>query len=388
MLKDICFPHCLRAFWAIVWVASVEIGFQGAAVAVVSAGATDQRFTLVTVTEGLEHPWGLAFLPGGGMLVTERPGRLRMVGPDGKLDPTPVEGLPEVTAHGQGGLLDVALHPQFRTNRLVYVSYAAGDFGRLGTEVARGKLLGGKLEDVNVIFRALPKSFGGRHFGSRLLFDPKGLLYITLGERGDRDRAQDLGDHAGSIIRLTDDGSVPNDNPFVKRAGANPEIFTYGNRNVQGIALQPGSGLIWAHEHGPQGGDEVNILEAGANYGWPVITYGVNYVIGTKIGEGTAKAGMVQPEHKWVPSIAPSGMMFYSGDKFPAWRGDLFVGALKHQSLVHLKVSGRKIVNEERLLEKRIGRIRDVRQGPDGFIYLLSDAQNGAIYRLEPIATP
>ncbi|MEN8260591.1 MAG: PQQ-dependent sugar dehydrogenase [Pseudomonadota bacterium] len=319
------------------------------------------------------------------MLVTERPGRLRLVGPDGKLAPKPVDGLPEVTEHGQGGLMDVTLHPNFQANRLVYISYTAADgIGRLGTEVARGKLVGGKLQGVEVIFRALPKSYGGRHFGSRLLFDPKGLLYITLGERGDRDRAQDLGDHAGSVIRLKDDGSVPKDNPFVKRAGAKPEIFTYGNRNVQGIALQRGSGLIWAHEHGPQGGDELNILEAGANYGWPVITYGVNYVIGTKIGEGTSKPGMRQPVHYWVPSIAPSGIMFYSGDKFPAWRGDLFVGAMKHQSLVHLKISRKKVVHEERLLKRRLGRIRDVRQGPDGFIYLLSDAEDGGIYRLEP----
>jgi glucose/arabinose dehydrogenase len=342
-----------------------------------------QRFRVVTLVRGLDYPWGLAFLPGGDMLITERPGRLRRV--DGKtLQPRTVRGLPAITAVGQGGLLDVALHPDFDSNQLVYLSFTGADDDGLGTEVARGRLAGDALEDVEVIFRALPKSHGGRHFGSRLLFDAGGYLLITLGERGDRPRAQDIGDHAGSVIRINDDGSVPADNPFVKAAGARPEIYTYGNRNVQGIALDPGSDRVWAHEHGPQGGDEVNILASGRNYGWPVITYGRNYVTGTKIGEGTHKEGMQQPVHYWTPSIAPSGMTLYTGNKFPAWYGNLFVGALKYRLLVRLEVRNKKIIHEERMLEGVLGRIRDVRTGPDGYIYLLTDDGDGVLARLEP----
>jgi glucose/arabinose dehydrogenase len=341
-------------------------------------------FKVVTLTEGLEHPWGLAFLPDGRMLVTERPGRLRVVAADGKLDPRPVEGLPAIAETGQGGLLDVALHPQFRDNRWVYLSYAArGDRG-VGTEVLRGKLSGHRLEDTQVLFRMQPKSSGGRHFGSRLVFDRAGYLFITLGDRGDQDRAQRLNDHAGSVIRLHDDGRVPADNPFAGRAGALPQKYTLGNRNMQGAALHPETAVLWTHEHGPQGGDEVNVIRPGRNYGWPVITYGVNYGVGTKIGEGTHKAGMEQPLHKWVPSIAPSGMAFYTGDKFPRWRGDLFVGSLKFQLLVRLKLDGETVVQEERVLEGELGRIRDVRVGPDGYIYLLTDSSDGALVRLEP----
>lgn len=341
------------------------------------------NFQVVKITDQLEHPWGLAFLPDDRMLVTERPGRLRIVN-DGQLDPQPIAGLPRVTAEGQGGLLDVAIHPDFEQNHWVYLSYAASGAGGVGTEVARGKLNDHRLESVEVIFRALPKSSGGRHFGSRLLFAPDGYLYITLGDRGDRPRAQDLNDHAGSVIRVRDDGTVPDQNPFADRPDAKPEIFTYGNRNVQGISLQPETGLVWAHEHGPQGGDEVNVIEVGTNYGWPVITYGRNYGIGTKIGEGTEKPGMAQPIHYWVPSIGPSGMTFYDGDKFPAWQGDLFVGALKDRMLVRLELDGRDIVNEERLLQDELGRIRDVRSGPDGYVYLLTDESAGTLARLEP----
>lgn len=346
--------------------------------------ATEKHnFKIVKITDQLEHPWGLAFLPDDRMLVTERPGRLRIVN-DGQLDPQPIAGLPRVTAEGQGGLLDVAIHPDFEQNHWVYLSYAASGAGGVGTEVARGKLNDHRLESVEVIFRALPKSSGGRHFGSRLLFAPDGYLYITLGDRGDRPRAQDLNDHAGSVIRVRDDGTVPDQNPFADRPDAKPEIFTYGNRNVQGISLQPETGLVWAHEHGPQGGDEVNVIEVGTNYGWPVITYGRNYGIGTKIGEGTEKPGMAQPIHYWVPSIGPSGMTFYDGDKFPAWQGDLFVGALKDRMLVRLELDGRDIVNEERLLQDELGRIRDVRSGPDGYVYLLTDESAGTLARLEP----
>jgi glucose/arabinose dehydrogenase len=339
---------------------------------------------LVKVVEGLEYPWGLAFLPDGRMLVTERPGRLRIVGKDGKLAPQAVAGLPQVAVHGQGGLLDVALHPRFTQNDLVYLSYAARGEGGISTEVARGRLSANRLENVEVIFRQQPKSSSGRHFGSRLVFDREGYLYITLGDRGEMERAQKADDHAGSVIRLHDDGRVPADNPFVGKPGWKPEKYTLGNRNIQGAALHPRTGQLWTHEHGPQGGDEVNVIRAGVNYGWPVITYGVNYGIGTKIGEGTHKPGMAQPLHYWVPSIAPSGMAFYTGDRFPAWRGDLFVGALRDQVLVRLKLDGDKIVNEERMLKNVLGRIRDVRSGPDGYLYLLTDESNGVLTRIEP----
>jgi len=347
---------------------------------VVRTQAHDVR--VVRVVTSLEHPWGMAFLPDGRMLVTERPGRLRLV-ENGKLLPQPVAGLPAIAEHGQGGLLDVALHPKFAENGWVYLSYAARGEGGVGTEVARGKLEGNRLTNMQVIFRQQPKLGGGRHFGSRLVFDRKGYLYITLGDRGDDDRAQRLDQLVGKVVRLKDDGGIPDDNPFVNRTGARPEIFTLGNRNVQGAALHPETGLLWAHEHGPQGGDEVNVLRAGVNYGWPVITYGVQYVTGMKIGEGTQREGMAQPLWKWVPSIAPSGMAFYTGDKFPKWKGDLFVGALKYQLVARLRLDGEKVVSEERMLEG-IGRVRDVRAGPDGYLYLLTDARDGELLRLEP----
>ena len=341
------------------------------------------RFRLTVVASGLEHPWSLAFLPDGAMLVTERPGRLRVIR-DGALDPTPVSGVPEVAATGQGGLLDVALHPRFRDNRLVYLSYAGKGRGGAGTEVARGRLSEGRLEDLEILFAVRPKSRGGRHFGSRLVFGAQGHLYVTAGERGDPDRAQDPGDAAGSVIRLTEDGAVPPDNPFVGRAGARPEIFSIGHRNPQGLARHPETGRIWEVEHGPRGGDEVNVIEAGVNYGWPVITYGMSYA-GFPIGEGSEKPGMAQPVTYWVPSISPSGMAFYTGAAFPAWRGNLFVGALSGELLVRLELDGERVVREERLLEELGERIRDVRQGPDGFLYLLTDAPDGALLRLEPL---
>jgi glucose/arabinose dehydrogenase len=344
----------------------------------------EHSLRVVKVVEDLEYPWGLAFLPDGRMLITERPGRLRIVGKDGKLESLPVSGLPQVTATGQGGLLDVALHPRYTENNFVYLSYSARSEGGIGTEVARGKLAGSRLEDVQVIFRQLPKSGGGRHFGSRLVFDRQGYLYITLGDRGEQDRAQNPDDHAGSVIRLHDDGRVPQDNPFVGKPGWKPEKYTLGNRNLQGAALHPQTGALWTHEHGPQGGDEVNVIRAGVNYGWPVITYGVNYGFGTKIGEGTHKPGMAQPLHYWVPSIAPSGMAFYVGDRFPRWRGDLFVGALRDQMLVRLRLDGEKVITEERMLKNTLGRIRDVRNGPDGLLYLLTDEPRGVVARLEP----
>jgi len=342
------------------------------------------KFKVVVVTDGLEHPWGLAFLPDGRMLVTERPGRLRLV-KHGVLDPEPVGGLPTISAYGQGGLLAVALHPNYTQNGWIYLSYSAAGDGGFSTEVARGRLVGHQLENLQVIFRAMPKIGGGRHFGSRFAFGADGKLYFSLGERGHRPNGQDLGTHHGSIIRINDDGSVPEDNPFLNRPGAKPEIYTYGNRNPQGMTMDPATGRIWENEHGPQGGDEVNVIKAGTNYGWPVITYGRNYGTGTKIGEGTHKAGMTQPTFQWTPSIAPSGMAVYHGDKFPEWKGNLFVGALKYQLLVRLEVQGERIVHEERLLAGVVGRIRDVRSGPDGFLYLLTDESDGAVVRLEPV---
>jgi len=341
-------------------------------------------FRIERLTSGLEHPWSLAFLPDGGFLVSERPGRLRMLTADGRLLAQPIGGLPALQARGQGGLLDVVLHPEFATNRWVYLSYAEPGPDGLGTAVARGRLDGMRLHDTEVLFRLLPKSSDGRHFGGRLVFDNQGHLFITLGDRGDRPRAQDLGDHAGSLIRLNADGSIPPDNPFLDRPDALPAIYSYGHRNIQGATLHPTSGRLWTHEHGPQGGDEINLPEPGVNHGWPVITYGANYGTGTKIGEGTAKPGMAQPSYHWVPSIAPSGMAFYDGDRFPAWRGDLFVGSLKFRLLVRLELDDQRVVHEERLLANTLGRIRDVRQGPDGFLYLLTDAKDGQLVRLIP----
>jgi len=349
-----------------------------------SFSSEKHSFRLVTLVEGLENPWSIAFLPDGGMLVTERPGRLRIVSKDFRLEPTPVEGLPPIVEAGQGGLFDVVLHPRYAENGWIYISYNGAGSGGWGTELLRARLEGNRLADTQVLFRLQPKSRTGQHFGGRIVFDRKGILYLTLGDRGDKERAQRLDDHAGSVIRLHDDGRVPDDNPFVNRPGARPEKFTLGNRNMQGAALHPQTGELWTHEHGPQGGDEVNVMRAGRNYGWPVITFGVNYGIGTKIGEGTAKAGMEQPIYYWVPSIAPSGMTFYTGDRFPDWRGNVFVGSLKFQLLARLELDGEKVVKEERLIQGELGRIRDVRTGPDGYIYLLTDAPDGVFARLEP----
>ena len=340
------------------------------------------RFHLVKVVDGLEHPWGLAFLPDGRMLVTERPGRLRIVA-DGWLVPEPVTGVPEVWDDGQGGLLDVALHPGFAENGLVYLSYASPDDDNdAATAVARGRLVGERLEDVEEIYVAPPRDDGGRHFGSRLLF-ADGYLFVTAGERGEPDRAQDVGDPAGSVIRLLEDGGVPEDNPFVGTADARPELYSIGHRNPQGMAREAATGRIYAVEHGPKGGDELNLIEPGVNYGWPVITHGKSYM-GFKIGEGTHKEGMAQPVHYWVPSISPSGLTIYDADRFPAWQGSFFAGALSGELLVRLEVAGGKAVVEERMLEDLEERIRDVRQGPDGLIYLLTDHPEGMLLRLEP----
>lgn len=336
------------------------------------------------VADGLFHPWSVAFLPDGRSLVSERSGQLRVIDARGALLDAPVAGLPVIRQHGQGGLLDVMPHPQFAENHWIYLSYAEPGRGGYGTAVGRGRLEGMELKEFEVLFRLLPKTGTPYHFGSRLVFDRENHLFITLGDRGEMDRAQDLADHAGSLIRLHDDGRVPSDNPFVNTPGARPEIYSYGHRNMQGATLNPFTGEVWTHEHGPQGGDEINIPRAGVNYGWPVITYGVNYGSGTPIGEGTSKSGMAQPLYYWVPSIAPSGMAFYDADRFPEWRGNLFVGSLKFRQLVRLEIEDGRIVHEQRLFKDVFGRIRDVRQGPDGYLYLLTDADDGKLIRLLP----
>ncbi|MGI9383959.1 MAG: PQQ-dependent sugar dehydrogenase [Methyloligellaceae bacterium] len=375
------------SIWAHPWILAALVMASPVTENSVAAAKTQtskqHSFRVVTVAKGLDFPWGLAFLPDGAMLVTERSGNLRLIA-NGKLRRAPVSGVPKVAASGQGGLLDVALHPKFAENRLVYLSYAGRGQKGVGTEVARGRFDGRKLSNVKVIFRATPKTRGGRHFGGRLLFAPDGTLLVTLGDRGSHMReAQKTANHIGTIVRINDDGSVPKNNPFAGRTDARPEIYTYGNRNVQGIALRPGSTAIWAHEHGPRGGDEVNILKPGANYGWPAITFGIDYS-GRIISDKTAAPGMEQPVVYWVPSIAPSGMAFYDGEKFPNWKGDLFVGALAHTHLRRLELKGDRVVAQEVLLKDLGERIRDVRSGPDGFLYVLTDDPEGRVLRLEP----
>ena len=360
-----------------------------------SAGATDAAAGYspkpTVVAKGLVHPWALAFLPNGRFLVTERPGRMRIVEADGRLG-APLPGLPPVVAEGQGGLLDLVLDPGFANNQWVYWSYseASDDQNGSGTSVARARLQGGpgaeRLADVQVIFRQTPKVNSKLHFGSRLAFGPDGRLFIGLGERYTRkDDAQTLDNTMGKIVRIEPDGRVPADNPFVNRPGARPEIYSFGHRNIQGMAVHPVTGELWAVEHGPQGGDELNLVQAGRNHGWPVITHGRNYGTGTKIGEGTERADVVPAITFWVPtSIAPSGMAFVTSDRYPGWRGSLVVGALRAQVLLRLTLDGPKVQREQRLLQSLNERIRDVRQGPDGLLYLLSDNADGRIIRLVP----
>ncbi len=354
----------------------------------VHAQAASPELRPVTVASGLAHPWGLAFLPDGRMLVTERPGRLRIVDASGKLG-APVLGLPSVDAVGQGGLLDIVIDPKFSDNARVYLSYSEpGEDanGRPGnsTAVARAQLDGNRLVNLQVIFRQLPKVASKAHFGSRLVFARDGRLFVTLGDRySRRDDAQTLDNHHGKVVRIEADGAVPADNPFVGRAGALPEIWTYGHRNLQGAALHPATGELWTHEHAPQGGDEINIETAGKNYGWPVITHGREYGTGFRIGDGTTRADVPAPLTVWIPSIAPSGMAFLTSDRYPGWKGNLFVGALRGQMLVRLELDGNRVVKEHRLLQNLDERIRDVRQGPDGWLYLLTDSSDGRLIRLE-----
>ncbi len=347
--------------------------------------ATRVAVTVETVAKGLEHPWGLAFMPDGRMLVTERPGRLRIVSRDGAISP-PVAGVPPVAAVGQGGLLDVALDPAFQSNQRIYLTFAEPRrAGVTGTSVARARLVldgaGARLEDLQIIFRQMPAAGGGLHFGSRLAFARDGKLFVALGERYQRDEAQNMRAHFGKVIRIDTDGKVPADNPFADGKDALPEIWSTGHRNPQAAAIHPVTGKLWVVEHGPRGGDEINVAEKGKNYGWPVIGYGIDYS-GAKIHEGTAKPGLEQPIYYWAPSIAPSGMAFYTGDLVPAWKGNLFVGALVGQHLARLVLDGEKVVGEERLLADLGERIRDVRMGPDGALWVLTDHPQGRVLRV------
>lgn len=343
------------------------------------------------VADGLARPWAIDFLPDKRMIVTERGGRMRIVSPDGKKSAA-IKGVPGVDVGGQGGLLDVAVHPDFAQNRLIYWSFSEAGKGGNSTAVARGRLSADDkaLEDVKVIFSQKPKVQSNLHFGSRLVFDGKGHLFVTLGERSAekfRGQAQELDSHLGKVVRLMEDGSVPTDNPFVGKEGALPEIWSYGHRNPQAAAINPATGALWEIEHGPMGGDEINLPEPGKNYGWPVVSYGVNYD-GTPVGTGKREApGMENPIYQWTPVIAPSGMAFYTGDSFPQWKGNLFVGGLRAEALVRLELDGAKVTHEERLLKELGMRIRDVAQGPDGALYVVTDASDGQIIRLSP-ATP
>lgn len=348
----------------------------------VGARLGGEQVRVVPFASGLDTPWSIAFLPDGRLLVTERDGRLRPVDATGKVG-APISGVPQVAGRGQGGLLDVALDPRFAQNRLIYLSYAEPRPEGAATAVARGKLSDDltRLTDVDVIFRQQPAVSGGNHFGSRLVFAPDGMLFVTLGDRFNyMDKAQDLTTTLGKVVRILPDGAIPPDNPFVEKDGARAEVWSYGHRNVQAAVIEPGTGRLWTVEHGPRGGDEVNRPEAGKNYGWPVIGYGRHYS-GAKIGVGTAKEGMEQPLFYWDPSIAPSGAAFYSGDALPGWRGQLFVGALAGQALVMVKVRDGAVIGEERLPMGK--RIRDVRMGPDGALWLVAES-TGEILRVVP----
>ena len=379
----------VRIFIAVGLLLSVVTPVLGQAPVLRSA---NHDYRVVTVAEGLMNPWAIAFLPGGDILITEKPGRLRLVR-NGVLRMEPMEGVPEVLFQGQGGLLDVVPHPDFESNQLVYLTYSKpiGDGTEATTAVARGRFVDDRLTNVEDIFVAETRGRPG-HYGSRLAFDADGYLFVAVGERqapsrGDLEAhpAQDISNHHGTINRLHGDGSVPTDNPFVGQSGARPEIWSYGHRNPQGLAIHPETGDIWAIEHGPQGGDELNRVLPGLNYGWPVIGYGVNYGSGLAIHEGTRRDGIESPTHFWVPSIATSGLMIYTGDVFPAWKGSIFVGGLAGQQIARLTMDGQRVVREETLLQ-RMGRIRDIRQGPNGYIYVAIDGRGAptSVVRLEP----
>jgi glucose/arabinose dehydrogenase len=383
-----------RSIGAAIFVAALIVAAQTGLSSDATFKSALHDYRVTTVVEGLVQPWAIAFLPGGDILITERPGRLRIVR-NGRLLPQSVEGVPPVVHSGQGGLLEVALHPNFASNRLLYFSYskAGADPSQQSTALARGRFENDRLSDVQDLFVSVTQGRG--HFGGKIAFDRNGFVFLTLGDRQvppeghlEAHPAQDLSNHHGKMIRLHDDGRVPADNPFVGRPGAKPEIWSYGHRNVQGLAIHPTTGDVWANEHGPQGGDELNRLQPGKNYGWPVVGFGVNYQTGLAIHKGTMGEGMEPPAHIWVPSVGVSGLLFYTGDKFPEWRGSLFAGGMVGQKLSRMTLDGARVTAEEWLVPQ-MGRLRDVRQSPDGYIYLVTDDREGKptpVYRMEPVA--
>lgn len=364
------------AFISSVFIASIEYSLADGH----GHNKSDSSYTVSEVASGLEHPWSIAFLPSGEALITERPGSLRLLRKDASLSEA-ITGLPKIEAKGQGGLMGVAVHPQFSENRLIYLCANVRGDGGAGSEVHVGKLVSNELVNTKEIFVAKPKSQSGYHFGCRITFDQNNDVFISLGDRGKQDLAQDLDSHNGKVIKISDDGKIPKDNPFVGKI-SKTDIFSYGHRNVQGMTMHPDTGEIWTHEHGPKGGDEINILSAGDNYGWPVITYGVNYN-GSSITDKTEMQGMRQPLKYWDPSIAPSGMTFYAGDMFPLWKNHLFVGSLKFRYLLSLGFNDKgEVIAEQKLLEDMDLRIRDVAVAPDGSIYVLSDSTDGKVLRI------
>ncbi|PNA95309.1 MULTISPECIES: PQQ-dependent sugar dehydrogenase [unclassified Pseudomonas] len=375
-----------KATWLVTLTAAALMPLLAQAAAEQQFHSEEGTLTVSTLADGLRNPWALAFLPGGkDMLVTERAGNLRVVNTEGKVGP-PISGVPKVWAEGQGGLLDVVLSPAFDKDRTVYLSYAEeGSDGKAGTAVGRGQLSEdrARLENFSVIFRQQPKLSVGNHFGSRLVFDRDGYLFIALGENNQRATAQDLDKLQGKIVRILPDGEVPKDNPFVGKDSVRPEIWSFGHRNQQGAALNPWTGKLWTHEHGPRGGDEINIPEPGKNYGWPIATHGINYsLLPIPEAKGKHVQGMVDPHHVWEKSPGISGMAFYDSPTFKAWDHNLFIGALATQELIRLQLKGDKVVHEERLLGDLKARIRDVRLGPDGYIYVLTDDKDGALLKV------
>ncbi|MEG3875269.1 MULTISPECIES: PQQ-dependent sugar dehydrogenase [unclassified Microcoleus] len=357
----------------------------------VSPSSTAQGFKQATVAEGLERPWGMAWLPDGSMLISEKAGRLRLL-KNGVLEPTPITGVPSVMSSGQGGLMDVSIHPRFAENRFVYLTYASGTADANRTRIARARFDGKALQDLRVIFEVSQVKSGTQHFGSRILWLPDGTMLVAIGDGGNppvqlegaliRKQAQNLGSRLGKIVRLNDDGSIPRDNPFATNANADPAIWSYGHRNIQGIAFDPGTKRVWVTEHGARGGDELNLAEAGKNYGWPLVTHSQEYA-GGEISQERSRPGMVDPKVVWTPAVAPSGLAFYTGDRFPAWRGNLFAGGLVSQDVrrIELDAAGNVLRQEEISIGQRV---RDVRQSPDGLLYVLTDDSNGKLIRLEP----
>jgi glucose/arabinose dehydrogenase len=375
MLRDMK-PHLL---------VSLRATFVAAFLASLCAGSTAQPVRTVPVVEGLDNPWAVAFLPDGRMLITEKAGVLRIAQSDGRLS-APLAGLPAVAATGQCGLLDVVPDPDFANNQRIFFTFAEPGDGGNSTAVGRARLVGQQLQEVRTIFSQRPKMKSSHHCGSRIVFDRSGHLLVGLGDRfSGKDEAQNPANHIGKVVRITVDGQAPADNPWVGREGAAPEVFSLGHRNIQGAALHPGSGELWASEHGPQGGDEINRVQAGRNYGWPLVTFGRNYGTGTRIGEEGPKPGFEQPLRHWVPtSVAPSGLAFVTSERYPGWKGSLLMGTLRGQVLIRLTLEGDRVAAEQRLLEDLKLRIRDVRQGPDGWIYVLTDGAAARLLRLQP----